>query len=118
MFCPECQAEYQDHVILCADCHVPLVGKKLLSTKTPNTEDLDLVCVLSTHDLGLVELAKSLLDEANIPAMVRNEKLQDLFGIGRLTFNPVSGEVEFFVNASDQEAALEVLATLNSETPS
>jgi Putative prokaryotic signal transducing protein len=121
MFCPNCQTEYKDHVMLCADCHEVLISEsQLLQNKSPQTniEDLDLVQVLSTHDLPLVELAKSMLDEAGIPVMVRNEKLQDLFGIGRLTFNPVSGDVDFFVNAEDHEAAREILATIKAETNS
>ena len=121
MFCPKCKAEYQEHVQLCADCHVPLVSKENLSVnkqKELNTDDLELVLVFSTQDPGIVALAKSMLDEAGIPAMVRNEGIQDLFGFGRLTFNPVSGDVDFFVNIEDKEAATELMATITSETSS
>lgn len=117
MICPDCGAEYKNHVKLCADCHVLLVKDEeaagLEATKMrPDTGELDLVPVLSLHDLGLVNLAKSLLDDVGIPAMVRNEGLQDLFGIGRIAFNPVAGEVEFWVRREDSEAAQAALAGL------
>ena len=119
MFCPKCEAEYQDHVKLCADCQVDLVSQdnqELQEKQKLNTDDLELVQVFSTQDPGMVALAKSLLDEAGIPAMVRNEGIQDLFGFGRLTFNPVSGDVDFFVNAPDKDTALELLAGVTTES--
>ncbi len=122
MFCPKCEAEYQDHVMLCADCHVPLVSLPILQEILVAKDkpkfvkgDLDLVQVFSTQDPGIVALAKSLLDEAGIPAMVRNEGLQDLFGFGRLNFNPVSGDVDFFVNSEDRVKAAEVLANFTTD---
>lgn len=121
MYCPKCETEYQDHVLLCADCHVALVSFENLPSKRKqetSREDLDLVQVFSTQDPGLVALAKSLLDDAGIPSMVRNEGLQDLFGIGRLTFNPVSGDVDFYVNIEDQEAALKLMADIKTESTS
>lgn len=121
MICPDCRAEYKDHVKLCADCHVLLVKNDeaagLPAAHEKNlVEDLDLVEVLSLNDLGLVGMAKSMLDEAGIPVMVRNEQLQDLFGIGRINFNPVSGDVDFYVNAEDEAAAREILSGICPET--
>ncbi len=123
MICPDCGAEYQDHVKLCADCHVLLARndeqEKMEATRPhPDNKDLDLVHLVSVHDLGQVGLVKSLLDESNIPAMVRNDQLQDLFGIGRITFNPVAGEVEFWVRQEDVKAALSALEGLELENPS
>lgn len=121
MFCPNCEAEYKDHVETCVDCQLPLVSEdnqELQTKQKTKTDDLELVQIFSTQDPMLVALAKSLLDEAHIPAMVRNEGLQDLFGFGRLTFNPVSGDVDFFVNAEDQAAALELMAPITTEPSS
>ncbi len=117
MYCPQCDAEYKDNVQQCADCKVDLVPKEN-RTVPRNDDDLDLVHVFSTRDPGIVALAKSLLDEAKIPAMVRNESLQDLFGFGRVNFNPISGDVDFFVNADDREAALELLAEVAAQSQS
>lgn len=121
MFCPNCEAEYQDHVKTCVDCQIDLVSQdnqELKEKQKIDTGDLDLVQVFSTQDPGMVALAKSLLDEAGIPAMVRNEGIQDLFGFGRLTFNPVSGDVDFFVNATDKDTALELLVGVTTESGS
>ena len=83
--------------------------------KNRKTDDLELVFVFSTQDPGLVALVKSLLDEAEIPAMIRNENIQDLFGFGRLGFNPISGDVDFYVKAEDEAMAREILASLTTE---
>jgi len=65
-----------------------------------------------------VDLVKSLPDEAGIPAMVRNEGIQDLFGFSRLTCNPISDDVNFFVNVEDRDTALELMTGITSDSGS
>ena len=50
--------------------------------------DLDLVTVLATNDLGLIDIAEGLLDGAGIPYLAKGAGVQDLFGLGRLTGHP------------------------------
>ena len=78
--------------------------------------DLDLVTVLATNDLGLIDIAESLLEGASIAYLAKGEGVQDLFGLGRLTtVNPITGPVEIQVNASDADSARRLLAELIAE---
>jgi len=111
MFCPHCRSEFVDGVEKCSDCGIALVTEDQLPAEPQNdSEDLDLVNVLDLTDAGLVGLAKSLLDEADIPAMIRGNGIQDLFGLGRITFNPLIGAVKVLVRRQDANEAREVLA--------
>ena len=79
-------------------------------------DDLDLVTVLATNDLGLIDIAESLLEGGGIPYLAKGEGVQDLFGLGRLTaVNPITGPVEIQVNASDADSARRLLAELIAE---
>jgi hypothetical protein len=115
-YCPECGAEYTHDAVICADCEVPLVLEPPQDRERDRPdarEPLDLVTVYQTGDLGQQAFAKSLLEEAEIPFLARNELLQDLFGFGRaVPVNPISGPVIFQVAAENLEAARETLARL------
>ena len=80
----------------------------------PPRADLELVTVLSSGDPGLMAIAKSLLQSAEIPYLVRGEGLQDLFGVGRVGsgFNIVTGPARLQVGADDADDARELLADL------
>ena len=78
-------------------------------------EDADvLVTVLATGNPALIALAKSLLEDADIPYVTKGEILQDLIKPGRfgLGYNQVIGPVEFQVRQEDEEDARELLADL------
>lgn len=71
------------------------------------------VTVLETSDPALLAVAKSLLEEADIPYFAKGEGIQDLFGAGRLTgFNPITGPVELQVSAEDAADAHAALVDL------
>ena len=58
-----------------------------------------------------IVIIESLLAEAGIPYLARGERIQDLFGLGRVVIvTPITGPVEFTVAAADVEAARQVLA--------
>jgi hypothetical protein len=110
MYCPQCRQEYRPGPVICPDCLVSLVDEL---SEEPNLEDLNLALVYQTSDAGRTALAKSLLTQAEIPFQVRNENLQDLFGLGRLVpINPISGAVQFWVERPRFEDACFVLASL------
>jgi hypothetical protein len=83
----------------------------------PPQPDADLVPVFRSGEEALIALAKSLLDNEEIPYMTRGENLQNLFGVGRLggSFNYVVGPVEFVVRAEDAARARALLDDLNAE---
>ena len=74
--------------------------------------DSEPVTVLETSDPGLLAIAKSLLDDARIPYFAKGEAIQDLFGVGRLAFNPITGPVELQVSDDDAAEARSVLMEL------
>jgi hypothetical protein len=136
MVCPKCHAEYQPGFTRCSDCDVALVAalpeaasrhRTRASGQPPSAEpgeraprlgrsaDMrDLVTVLASGDPGLIAVAKSILDSAQIPWLAEGEVIQHLFGIGRLAggFNPITGPVRLRVLASDAEDARLLLADL------
>ena len=128
MYCPICRAEYIAGFTRCSDCNVPLV-EELPPRATrarrpkphdspqphlPPRDDLKLVTVLASGDPGLMAVAKSLIQSADIPFLVQGEGIQDLFGVGRIGsgFNVVTGPARLQVGADDADDAREVLADL------
>ncbi|MEW5924680.1 MAG: DUF2007 domain-containing protein [Candidatus Zixiibacteriota bacterium] len=109
MYCPNCKYEYKDGVDECPEC-----GEKLIDSIPP--EDIpdyyDMVTVYSTSDQAKILIAKSLLEDADIRFYASGDGIMDLFGAGRLGFNPVVGAVEFKVLAGDEEEAKEILTGL------
>jgi hypothetical protein len=77
-------------------------------------KEMKLVTVLSTGEGAMIALAKSILDEAGIPYLVKDELTQDLFGLGRMGANSslIVGPVEIQVRYEDAERALELLKDL------
>jgi len=126
MFCPECSAEYVPGVSRCYDCDVPLVDAmpqaepEMIDLQPPGlspddrarAEHLELVTVLASHDPGLMAVAKSMLQSAGIRFVVEGEGVQDLFGLGRLGFNPITGPAALRVRADEADDARVLLAEL------
>lgn len=74
------------------------------------------VTVLETNDPGLLAIAKSLLEAADIPFFAKGEGIQDLFGLGRLTgVNPITGPVELQVSAEHAADAQAILIDLTRD---
>jgi len=131
LFCPKCHAEYIAGFTRCADCDVPLVEELPQRPKRvreplppdpprptgPHSDHLELVTVLASGDPGLMAIAKSLLQSAEIPFVVQGEGVQDLLGVGRIGsgFNLVTGPARLQVAADDAADARELLADLIAE---
>ena len=104
MFCPKCRTEYKEGFTVCADC-----GAQLVEELPPEEPDFpELVTVLSTGDLSTVALAKSILDEAEIPFIAKGE-----FPMEQLAVGPV----EIQVDRNDQEQARQLLEGLAQGGP-
>ena len=83
---------------------------------TRHPESDEPVTVLETGDRALLAVAKSLLEDANIPFFAKGEGIQDLFGAGRLGgFDPITGPVELQVSADDAAEARSVLVELTRQ---
>lgn len=84
-----------------------------------NLDKENLVTVFTSGHEGLISLAKSILDEANIEYLIKNEGVQDLIGIGVFGtgFNPITGPMEIKVLPEKADEANELLKGLEESTP-
>jgi hypothetical protein len=73
--------------------------------------DIKLVTVLSTGDVGLMAIAKSMLDSANIDYSVRGEALRNVMGWSG-SLNSALGEAELQVREDDAPNASRLLTQL------
>lgn len=82
------------------------------------THQTEWIPVVSTGDPFLLELTKSLLDEAKIPHVTTGETLQDLIAPGRigLGFSQVAGPIEVLVPDDYLEEALLLCKDINEPT--
>ena len=115
MTCPDCGGEYRDGFTQCADCGGPLVAAappEPPPAEEPETDE-GLVCVLETGDPAEMAFVESLLLEAGIEYTKQGDRVQDLFGIGRLGgFNVLTGPARLLVAQEHAEAAEEILRDL------
>ncbi len=108
-------SEFNDSSTVCADCDAPLVSGPAPDTlpedKPKPIPELKLIPVASVRNESDVLFIESLLSDAEIPYLARGEKIQDLFGMGRLVgINPITEPVEFLVAEENAEDARLVLA--------
>jgi hypothetical protein len=108
--CPGCGREHRAGLNVCPACGAPLAADKPESEPGEDARGFELSTVLATSDAGLIAVAKSLLDDAGIPFMVRGEGIQGLFP-GNL--NVVLGPAELQVNARDRQEAKAILSKLS-----
>jgi Putative prokaryotic signal transducing protein len=112
MFCPKCGEEFSWDVMVCPKCDVDTVDRLPGPDPIP---DARIVPVFATGDAGRIALAQSLLEGEDIDYFVRNDSLQDLFGLGRITaFNPAVGAAQIWVREKDADRARELLSGLAS----
>jgi Putative prokaryotic signal transducing protein len=109
MICPNCGDEYREGLTECAECRVPLVAKRLEEHQEPHHPDL--VTIYTAVNASLVPVIESVLRGAGIQFLLKSERVQDLFGWGRigLGYNAIVGPVQVQVTTDDQEAAQELL---------
>ena len=115
MFCPQCRSEYRQGFTRCESCDVALVA--VLPPEAGDPSDRDLVTAFETGDPGLLAMAHSILDEAQIPYLTQGEGIQDLFGLGRLGtgFSILTGPVHILVERASAADARQLLAGLEED---
>jgi len=110
MYCPQCGGEYRDGFTQCVDCEVALVATAPAAEEPEPQPDVGLVSVLETGDPAEMAFAESLLLEAGIDYTKQGDRVQDLFGIGRVGgFNVLTGPAKLLVYEADAEAAAHLL---------
>jgi hypothetical protein len=63
MFCPQCKSEYQEGVVICCDCNIPLVSALKCE---PKLEVQDFAEILITNNDADIAIIKSLFDSEGI----------------------------------------------------
>ena len=99
MYCPKCKSEYQEGVVICCDCNVPLVSELRIE---PKPEFVDFEEILSTNNAADISMIKSLFDGEWIVYYFLGEHF--------------AFPVRLMVNKDQVEEARELLKNLN--TPS
>jgi hypothetical protein len=115
MFCPKCKDEFIQGILTCPDCKVSLCNQLPdESIETYEPEYVELLTVLETADIGIIMVAKSILEEAGIRYLAKGEGLQHLFGAGVFGagFNTLTGPVQIQVSKDDSATAIELLKDL------
>ncbi len=80
-----------------------------------NPNDENLVTVFATGNHGVIAVAKSMLDDAGIEYYAKNERTEDLIGLGVVGtgYNPVIGPIELQVLEENAEEAINLLKDLS-----
>lgn len=113
MFCPECRGEFREGIDRCTECGVKLVEELI----EPEHDGRPLVVVYHSDDPAVLPLARSLLDETDIPYTIRGEETFGLFpshGLG-LAVDPGSEAAEVLVPEERSAEARELLSQLSDE---
>ena len=77
MVCPQCRAQYREGVVVCPDCHVPLMDHL-------DEDDVDVLLQTGIYNPIAIGLAASLLQEAGIPFYVMDQNIAALQEIGNV----------------------------------
>jgi len=101
MYCPKCKAEYVKGISHCPDCDVPLVKELPADLQF---KKLELEVVFKTTKPAIIQMVRSILEDADIDYNIKSEGLQSILGLG---------EVKFQVLKEDAETARELLRDLN-----
>jgi hypothetical protein len=104
MYCPQCHVEYVVGFTRCADCDVELVEVLPAAKSARRDSNDDLVTVLTSYDPGLVAIAESALQSADIRFSVRGALLPYLGAL----------PIDLQVLAGDADDARRILAELSS----
>lgn len=112
MHCPTCRAEFRAGIERCNDCGGELLPGDLPPVGSPTNAPPGTVAVFTSGDAGLLALARSILESEGVPFTTSHERLQDLFGAGRLGlgYNPLVGAVELRVAEVEAARARELLS--------
>lgn len=109
VYCPNCQSDHPDELLVCPDCNQELVEK--YATKQPVAEapDDSWVSVANIKGRRLAERAKQALDSNNIPSMIVPQSFESPFK------TPIGQEGAMEISGTDDEKLLMVPREYKSE---
>lgn len=112
MICPNCEAEYVDGIITCADCGTTLIPNDQFVKKPDEVVSLDdWKVVHTTQDIIEAEMLKSNLSGAGIEAFIFSK--EDRM---RLNLSYVgSAPIKLFVRVENFDDAMLIISQINNE---
>lgn len=112
MICPNCEAEYVEGIITCADCGTALIPNDQFVKNPDEVISLeDWVVVYSTQDIIEAEMLKSNLSGAGINAFIFSK--EDRM---RLNLSYVgSAPIKLFVRVENYDDAMQIINQINNE---
>lgn len=106
--CPNCNAEYEDNVVLCFDCGVALVDKSTYEEMTEKYKDWEVV--YSTPQLYEAEMVRTNLETAGIESLILEQKDTSFPLGGEL------GEIKVLVPKYRVEEAKQIIEKIQSQS--
>jgi hypothetical protein len=101
-FCPQCNAEYTEHILICADCRVALVPER------PTEETVEYINWEIVHQVPnevVGNIIKSVLESAGFDVMLRSH---EVVAHGGLSPKPYWGDI--LVRRDELESAEELVS--------
>jgi hypothetical protein len=83
MFCPKCKAEFEENVSRCPECDVELVEELI---PDPQMDYVEFESVFKTSHPAMIQIVKSVLEDAEIPYSIKGQGLQSIMALGTIQF--------------------------------
>ena len=83
MYCPKCKAEFYEGIKRCPECDVDLVPKLI---PDPEMDYVEFISVFKTSHPAMIQIVKSVLEDADIPYSIKGQGLQTIMALGTIQF--------------------------------
>jgi len=80
-YCPKCNKRFSDTTIKCPDCEIDLI-----EDKEAIPEYIEFESIFKTSNPATIALAKSILEDADIPYALKSQGLQAIYALGMVQF--------------------------------
>jgi hypothetical protein len=108
MICPNCEAEYEEGITICADCEIELISKEDFELNLVHHEDW--ITIYSTDVIYEAEMIKANLTGADIDAVILSQKDKNFPSSGDLSI------IKILVKKEDADDAKQIISDINKNS--